>query len=214
MSLFAADPAAHERVRTRSATATARRRSLADLAAGEVYLDRDAADALDARAGDRLRLLAGGRAEAGPRRGDRRLRRRRLGRRQRAAAARSRRRRCSGATARSSTLLVSNRGDETGGAALTDDVLAAAGPATRPHWASSCEDGQAGRARGGRRSADVFISVFTTFGSFSIAAGILLIFLIFVMLSAERRSELGIARAIGTRREHLVQMFVVRGPRL
>ena len=58
---------------------------------------------------------------------------------------------------------------------------------------------------------DVFISVFTTFGSFSIVAGVLLIFLIFVMLSAERRSELGIARAIGTRREHVVQMFVFEG---
>ena len=42
---------------------------------------------------------------------------------------------------------------------------------------------------------DVFMSIFTTFGSFSIVAGILLIFLIFVMLSAERRTELGIARA-------------------
>ena len=55
------------------------------------------------------------------------------------------------------------------------------------------------------------MSVFTTFGSFSIVAGILLIFLIFVMLSAERRTELGIARAVGTRREHLVQMFVFEG---
>ena len=33
----------------------------------------------------------------------------------------------------------------------------------------------------------------------------MLIFLIFVMLAAERRSELGIARAVGTRRGHLVQ---------
>jgi putative ABC transport system permease protein len=56
-----------------------------------------------------------------------------------------------------------------------------------------------------------FMSIFTTFGSFSIAAGILLIFLIFVMLAAERRGELGIARAIGTRRGHLVQMFVYEG---
>ena len=39
------------------------------------------------------------------------------------------------------------------------------------------------------------MAFFTTFGSFSIAAGILLIFLIFVMLAAERRGELGIARA-------------------
>jgi putative ABC transport system permease protein len=56
-----------------------------------------------------------------------------------------------------------------------------------------------------------FMSLFTTFGSFSIAAGILLIFLIFVMLAAERRTELGIARAVGTRRGHLVQMFVYEG---
>ena len=55
------------------------------------------------------------------------------------------------------------------------------------------------------------MSLFTTFGTFSIAAGILLIFLIFVMLAAERRGEMGIARAIGTRRGHLVEMFLVRG---
>ncbi len=55
------------------------------------------------------------------------------------------------------------------------------------------------------------MSLFTTFGSFSIAAGILLIFLIFVMLAAERRGELGIARAVGMRRGHLVQMFLYEG---
>jgi putative ABC transport system permease protein len=56
-----------------------------------------------------------------------------------------------------------------------------------------------------------FVAFFTTFGTFSIAAGILLIFLIFVMLAAERRGELGIARAVGTRRGHLVQMFTFEG---
>lgn len=54
-------------------------------------------------------------------------------------------------------------------------------------------------------------SVFSSFGILSIFAGVLLIFLIFVMLAAERRSELGIARAIGMRRGHLVQMFVTEG---
>ena len=53
--------------------------------------------------------------------------------------------------------------------------------------------------------------MFTTFGSFSIAAGILLIFLIFIMLAAERRAELGIARAVGTRQRNLVQMFLFEG---
>jgi len=38
-----------------------------------------------------------------------------------------------------------------------------------------------------------------------------LIFLIFVMLAAERRSELGVARAIGVQRRHLVQTFVTEG---
>jgi putative ABC transport system permease protein len=57
----------------------------------------------------------------------------------------------------------------------------------------------------------MFVAFFTTFGTFSIAAGILLIFLIFVMLAAERRGELGIARAVGTRRGHVVQMFTFEG---
>src|SRR4029434_2122737 len=58
---------------------------------------------------------------------------------------------------------------------------------------------------------NAFMSLFTTFGSFSIFAGAMLIFLIFVMLAAERRGELGIARAVGTRRGHLVQMFTFEG---
>jgi putative ABC transport system permease protein len=57
----------------------------------------------------------------------------------------------------------------------------------------------------------IFASLFTVFGFFSIVAGVLLIFLIFVMLAAERRSEMGLARAIGVQRRHLVQMFVNEG---
>lgn len=56
-----------------------------------------------------------------------------------------------------------------------------------------------------------FGSIFTIFGSFSILAGVLLIFLIFVMMAAERRAEMGIARAVGMQRGHLVQMFVTEG---
>ena len=78
--------------------------------------------------------------------------------------------------------------------------------------------GRQARSRTRSRSADGpgrrFMSLFTTFGTFSIAAGILLIFLIFVMLAAERRGELGIARAVGTRRGHLVADVPLRGPRL
>ena len=57
----------------------------------------------------------------------------------------------------------------------------------------------------------LFTTMFIGFGSFSIAAALLLIFLIFVMLAAERKQEMGMARAVGTKRRHLVQMFVFEG---
>ena len=56
-----------------------------------------------------------------------------------------------------------------------------------------------------------YLSLFSTFGTFTISAGILLIFLVFVMLATERRGEMGTARAIGTQRRHLVQMFLFEG---
>ena len=55
------------------------------------------------------------------------------------------------------------------------------------------------------------MSLFTTLKTFSIVAGIMLIFLLFVMLAAERRGELGIAPAVGTRRGHLVEMYLFEG---
>ena len=115
-----------------------------------------------------------------------------------------------GRTGKIRHVLVSNRGGETSGAGLTNRVVAP--PRRRsPRLDSSCRRSSRTASARPTSQATSFVSVFTTFGSFSIAAGILLIFLIFVMLSAERRSELGIARAIGTRREHLVQLFVFEG---
>ena len=46
---------------------------------------------------------------------------------------------------------------------------------------------------------------------FSVAVGVLLIFLIFVMLAAERRAEMGMSRAVGLKRRHLTQMFLFEG---
>lgn len=58
---------------------------------------------------------------------------------------------------------------------------------------------------------NLFTSIFVGTALFSIAAGILLIFLVFAMLAAERKSEMGMARAVGTQRGHLTQMFVFEG---
>jgi putative ABC transport system permease protein len=60
-------------------------------------------------------------------------------------------------------------------------------------------------------TGEQFSSIFLLFGQFSIAAGILLIFLIFVMLAAERKRELGIARGVGMQRGHLMRMFAFEG---
>ncbi len=59
--------------------------------------------------------------------------------------------------------------------------------------------------------ASVFTSLFLFMGSFSVAAGVLLIFLIFAMLAEERKPEMGIARAVGMQRNDLIQMFISEG---
>ncbi len=56
-----------------------------------------------------------------------------------------------------------------------------------------------------------FVTFFLVLGLFSIASGVLLIFMIFVMLAAERRAEMGMARAVGAQRSNLVQAFVSEG---
>jgi putative ABC transport system permease protein len=58
---------------------------------------------------------------------------------------------------------------------------------------------------------ETFSTLFVLFGQFSVAAGMLLIFLIFVMLAAERKRELGIARAVGMQRAALVRAFAFEG---
>jgi putative ABC transport system permease protein len=63
----------------------------------------------------------------------------------------------------------------------------------------------------GELVGSAFVTIFLVFGLFSMAAGILLIFLIFVMLAAERRSEMGMARAIGMNRVHLTEAFIAEG---
>ncbi len=57
----------------------------------------------------------------------------------------------------------------------------------------------------------LFVTIFIVFGLFSIAAGVMLIFLTFVMLAAERRPEMGISRAVGMKRLHLIESFIAEG---
>jgi len=59
--------------------------------------------------------------------------------------------------------------------------------------------------------SDSLQQLFMVLGAFSIIAGMMLIINIFVMLSEERKSEMGIARAVGMSQKHLMYMFLFEG---
>jgi putative ABC transport system permease protein len=183
--------------------------TLADLGRHEIFLNADAADELDASSGDSVRVLAGetvlparvkavvefrGTGDDGP------ALLLPLGPAQDLL----------GQPGQIKHILVSNRGGEIDGADTSDDVIALLEP-TLSRLALEAEPAKADALETADLAGSAFMSFFTTFGSFSIAAGLLLIFLIFVMLAAERRAELGIARAVGTRRGHLIQVFLFEG---
>lgn len=63
----------------------------------------------------------------------------------------------------------------------------------------------------GKEGLSAFISLFFVFGSFSIIAGMALVLNIFTMLAEERKSEMGITRAVGLPRTGLRRLFVYEG---
>jgi putative ABC transport system permease protein len=105
---------------------------------------------------------------------------------------------------------VTNRGGVRDGVELSDTAVAAIDGALEgtPYRAVATKAIALDTAE---EAANMFLSLFLIFGMFSIAVGILLIFLIFVMLAAERQPEMGMARAVGMRRRQLVQMFIAEG---
>lgn len=62
-----------------------------------------------------------------------------------------------------------------------------------------------------RAEGEQFSQLFSTVGAFSVIAGILLLVNLFVMLSEERKAELGMLRALGFKRNHLVRTFAIEG---
>lgn len=117
-----------------------------------------------------------------------------------------------GKEGRLSNILVSNLGDQESGVDLTESVMARHSelPALIDNGLELYNVKRAG-IDFANEWGNLFLSFFTVFGLFSIGVGLLLIFLIFSMLAAERKSELGMSRAIGMKRGHLIRMFLVEG---
>ena len=61
------------------------------------------------------------------------------------------------------------------------------------------------------QSQDIFGRILALFTLFALSIGLLLIFLIFVLLAAERRAEFGVLRALGTRRSRIVRLLLFEG---
>jgi putative ABC transport system permease protein len=102
---------------------------------------------------------------------------------------------------------ISNRGGVRGGLELTDTV-------SRPIEESlqltafELDRIKENRVRQAEDAGRDMAAIFLVLGMFSIAAGLLLVFLILVMLATERRTEMGMSRAIGMRRGQLVRAFM------
>jgi putative ABC transport system permease protein len=107
-------------------------------------------------------------------------------------------------------ILITNQGSGVQGARHTDAVMATLEPALEGTGLEA-EGIKQDLLEEADENGTIFTTIFLVMGQFSIAAGILLIFLIFVMLAAERKRELGIARAVGTQRGQIIRMFTFEG---
>lgn len=109
-----------------------------------------------------------------------------------------------------SFIAVSNRGDAREGLQYSGAVTARLNQALEgtPYRAIPVKQRSVEQAE---QAGETFASFFLIFGLFSVAAGLLLIFLIFVLLAAERKPEMGMLRALGMKRRHLVAVFLLEG---
>lgn len=107
-------------------------------------------------------------------------------------------------------VLISNRGGVDSGVRRTDAargaVLRAASPLSPQILNVKRSVLEAADAAG-----KSFTQMFTAMGSFGVIAGLLLLTNLFVMLAAERKPEMGMARAVGMRRGWLVGAFATEG---
>jgi len=182
--------------------------SLSDLATDEAYLNSEAARELEASVDDRLAVYTGG--------APRELRVKAVMDYDGGGADSAMMMTLAGAQqllgkeGQIKHIFISNNGDAVSGARHTDGVIAGVQP-TLERLGLFIEPTKRDDLKEADDAGGAFASFFMIFGTFSIIAGIMLIFLIFVMLAAERKSEMGISRAVGAERRHLIEIFTFEG---
>ncbi|MFN2588316.1 MAG: FtsX-like permease family protein [Actinomycetota bacterium] len=109
------------------------------------------------------------------------------------------------------SVLVSNRGGVEQGAALTQEVRALIEDALGPGSSLRIDSYKQDVLDAAEEQGQMFSELFLGIGSFAVVAGVLLLVNIFVMLAEERKSQLGMLRALGLRRSDLVRSFYIQG---
>jgi putative ABC transport system permease protein len=106
---------------------------------------------------------------------------------------------------------ISNEGDKITGARYSDEVQEAVEPLIEGYPNLEAMGNKREVIESNRESISQLTDLFLVFGTFTIIAGIILIINIFVMLAEERKTEMGISRAIGMKRKHLKREFLYEG---
>ena len=108
-------------------------------------------------------------------------------------------------------IAVSNRGDVLGGVKLTPTVRPQLEGAISGKFPATVQPVKQDLLDNADKFGKQQTMLFTSIGFFSVLAGILLLINIFVMLAQERKTEMGMLRAVGLRRASLVGTFSLEG---
>ena len=115
-----------------------------------------------------------------------------------------------GGADRANAVFVSNTGGVTDGHQHTEAVREALGTLLKDADARSDFRVHAVKQEILDQPFDI-ADTFLTFSMFVIVAGVMLVLNIYAMLAEERRTEMGVMRALGIRREHLVRLYLYEG---
>ncbi len=195
-------------------TTSGKRVSPDELAAGEMFINESLADELDARAGDTISLFSLGQGRPMKVRDvvkDRILTGAIFGSAGGLVVPLPTAQELSGRPGQVDMIAISNSGGVRDGVRLTDEVVAAINGGVALGSRFTANDTKREIIDDAADTSSEIVTLFVILGLFSIAAGMMLIFLIFVMLAAERKVEMGMMRAVGTKRSHLVQSFMSEG---
>ncbi len=188
--------------------------SLDDLGPDEIYVNSSTADKLDIQKGDRIQIYVGGQANGFRVKEiveDRVLTGSVLGVTRGVLLPLPRAQELLKRPDEVDVIAVSNEGGVRSGLDHSQQVADALnnGPLKGTPW--TAQQTKQDFVDNAHNTSSFLTTFFVIMGLFSIAAGMMLIFLIFVMLAAERKVEMGMVRAVGTKRRHLVQIFLSEG---